>query len=123
MGCAERKKYLSGARGRVFRISDLRKQDHEFISALAADRVGTAHAGQQSFGNGLKKLVSGGMSQRIVDVFEAIQIQKDYGDMFSLPASQRNRLGDTVVEQQENGQIRDNIVVRGVSQLERDSPR
>src|SRR5260370_11723215 len=98
MGSAERLKYFVCARGRVFRIGDLRQQDHEFISALAADRVGTAHAGQQSFGNGLKKLVAGGMSQLIVDAFETIQLQKDYVDMFFLPASQGKLLRDPVVE-------------------------
>ena len=57
-------------------MADLRKQDHKFISALAADGVGTAHACQQSFGNGLKKLVAGSMPQRIVDVLETIQSRK-----------------------------------------------
>src|SRR6266404_2211399 len=37
--CVERKKYSSCARGRVFRTRDLRKQDHEFITAQAADGV------------------------------------------------------------------------------------
>src|SRR6266436_222888 len=79
VGHAERKKYFSCAGGRVFRMADLRKQDHKFISALAADGVGVANASQQSFRNGLKKLVADRMSQRIVDVFEMIQIQKKHG--------------------------------------------
>src|ERR1700730_7176343 len=48
-GCAERKKYFVRTRGRVLRTGDLRKQDNELIAALAADRVGSAHASQQSF--------------------------------------------------------------------------
>src|SRR5260221_4167063 len=47
-GCAERMKYFFRTPGRVFRMSDLRKQDDEFISALTAHRVGGAHANQQS---------------------------------------------------------------------------
>src|SRR5258707_467812 len=69
--------YFFRTRGRVFRMADLGEQNNEFISALAADRVRTAHARQQSFCNGLQKLVAGGMSQRIIDVFEAIQIQEE----------------------------------------------
>src|SRR6202158_4857445 len=106
VGCVERKKYFSGAGGRVFRIGDLRKQDHEFISALPADRVRPAHTRQQSFGNGLKKLVADGMSERIVDVFETIQIQKDHRNRSVLAASQGNRLSNTGVEQEGSGQDR-----------------
>src|SRR5437588_11132185 len=40
------------------------------------------------------------MSQRIVDVFEMIQIQKDHGNRSVLAASQGNRLNDPVAEQQ-----------------------
>src|SRR5229473_612279 len=119
---AERKKYFFRARGRVFRISDLRKQDHEFVSALAADRVRTAYSRQQSLGNGLKKLVADGMSQRIVDVFETIQIQKDHGNRVVLAVSQGNGLRDSVVEQHAIGEIGDKIVLSGVGHLERHSP-
>ena len=62
------------------------------------------------------------MSQRIVDVFETIQIQKDHGNRSVLAASQGNRLSDPVVEQQAIGQIRDNIVLRGVRHLDRHGP-
>jgi len=92
VGRVERKKYFSCAGGRVFRMADLRKQDYKFISALAADSVGIANAGQQSLGNGLKKLVADGVSQRIVDVLETIQIQKEHGKGSVLAASQGNRL-------------------------------
>jgi len=53
-------------------MGDFRQQDYKFISALAAYRVGIAHGANQSKGNGLQKLVSNKMSQRIVDVFESI---------------------------------------------------
>src|SRR5580658_2251619 len=58
----ERKKYFSCTGGRVLRIGDLRKQDDEFVSALAADCVRGANASQQSSRNGLKKLVAGDVS-------------------------------------------------------------
>ena len=99
-GALSESKYFLALRGRVFRPCDFGKQDDEFIAALAADGVGTAHAGQQAFRNGLKKQVADGMSQRIVDVLEMIQIEKNHGDRTVLAASQGNRLGDPVVEQQ-----------------------
>ena len=63
------------------------------------------------------------MSQRIVDVFETIQIEKNHGDGSILPASQGNRLIDPVVEQQAIGQIRNKIVLRGIRHLVRHGPR
>jgi len=44
VACIERKKYFLCARGRVFRMGDLGKQDDEFVSALTAYRIGGADA-------------------------------------------------------------------------------
>ena len=63
------------------------------------------------------------MAQRIIDVFETIQIQKDHGNRSVLATSQGNRLSDPVVEQQAIGQICDSIVVRGVRHFKRHGPR
>jgi len=79
-------------------MSYLGEQDYEFVAPLAADCVGITHTSQQSFCNGLKQFVAFGMSQRIVDVFEAVQIQKEYCKRVILPASQGNRLCNPVIE-------------------------
>src|SRR5579864_9266783 len=63
------------------------------------------------------------MSQGIIDVFEMIQIQKEYRKRSVLTASQGNRLSDPVVEQHTIGQIREYIVLRGVRHLVRHGPR
>src|ERR1700716_1045651 len=87
-------KNFSRAFSGVFGTGDLRKKNHEFIAALAADGVRAAHAGLQPFCNGLKKLIADGMPERIVDVFEAIQIHKKDSDYAPLAARQGNRLSD-----------------------------
>src|ERR1039458_1445292 len=63
------------------------------------------------------------MAQRIVYVFEMIQVQKDHCNRSVLAASQGNRLRDPVVEQKAIGQVGNNIVPRGMRHLERHGPR
>ena len=69
------------------------KQHDEFITSLPAHRVRAAYAIHQAFCDGLKKLVAGRMSQGIVDVFEAIQIQEQDSRLFSRDAAQRESPG------------------------------
>src|SRR6266436_486517 len=63
------------------------------------------------------------MAQGIIDVLEAVQIQKEHRKRSILAASQGNRLSDPVVEEHTIGQIREYIVLRGVSHLVRHGPR
>src|ERR1700686_2980187 len=114
MGRTQREKYLSCALGGVIRIGYLRKQNHELVSALTADGVRTAHAGHQPSGNGLQKLVADGVSERIIYVFESIQIDKHHGSRYRPTASQRNRLSDPVIEHKAVGQVFHSIVLRDV---------
>ena len=57
-------------------------ENYEFIAALPAHRVRAAYAIHQPFGDRLQKLVAGWMTQGIVDVFEAIQIQEQDRNFF-----------------------------------------
>ena len=68
--------HSSRRNGGIFRPFHFGKQHHEFIAALAAYGVRAAHTFHQALGDGLQKLVAGGMAQGVVDVFEAVQIQK-----------------------------------------------
>src|ERR1700730_1283202 len=63
------------------------------------------------------------MSQRIIDILEPIQIQKDYCEMFFLAASQGNRLRDPVSEQHAIGQFRKTIMLGEIGHLERHPAR
>jgi alkyl hydroperoxide reductase subunit AhpC len=47
----------------------------------------------------LKKLVASRVSERIVDVFEAVQIQKEHGDLFAVTRRQGDRLTNAVVQE------------------------
>jgi hypothetical protein len=68
----------------------------------------------------LQQLIADGMAQGIVDVFEAVEIQKEYGEVFFLAASQGNGLSDAVAQQHAIGEVGDDIVLGGVGHLKRD---
>ena len=62
----------------VCRMRNRRQQDHEFIPALAADRVGFAHAGYQALSNRQQEPIANQVAQRVIDVLEPIDIDKQY---------------------------------------------
>ena len=98
---------------------DFGKQHDEFIAALPADRVRGAHAIHQPLGDGLKKLVADRMSQRIVDVLETVQIQKQHRDLFRMTLRQGDRLADSVVQEHPIGQPGQKIVLGRMRHLQR----
>jgi hypothetical protein len=59
-----------------FHILDVLEKDHKLIAALPADRILSTHTTQQPPGHGLKKIVAGGVPERVVDPLKAIQIQE-----------------------------------------------
>src|ERR1700730_4634614 len=63
------------------------------------------------------------MPEGIVDVFEAIQIEKEHGKGPPLTASERNGLRYAVAQQQAIGEISDKIMLRGVGHLQRHGAR
>ncbi len=74
------------------------QQHHEFIAALPAYGVRGAHTFHQALGDGLQKLVPGGMAQGVVDVFEAIQVQKQHCHALVMTRRQGDGLADPVVQ-------------------------
>src|SRR5271168_4952010 len=62
------------------------------------------------------------MSEGIVDVFETIQIQKEYRDLFGVPGSQSDGLIHTVIEEHAIGQTSQKVVLRGMGHLQGHSP-
>jgi hypothetical protein len=90
-------------KGGIFGVLQLRKQNDEFISTLPADRVGTANATHQALCNRLKKFVADRMAKGIVDIFEAVQIEKQHRDLAHATRGQRDRTANPVVQQHSVG--------------------
>jgi hypothetical protein len=62
------------------------------------------------------------MSQGIVDVFEAIQIQKQHRDIFHVTWGQDDRLANPVVEEHAIGQTGQKVVLGRMGHLQRHRP-
>src|SRR3546814_13466761 len=50
-------------------------QHYEFVSPYASDHIKGANHGAQIISDGFQQIISGGMSQSVIDALEAIQIQ------------------------------------------------
>ena len=119
----QRHQDLLGADARVFGVHHLGQQDHEFIAALPAHRVGVAHAGEQALGGALQQFVPDRVAQRVVDVLEVIQIEEKQRELFLAPLRQADRLSQPVAEQDPVGQFGEAVVLGQVRHSERLRPR
>ena len=73
--CAALKDFVR-TNGGILCVRHFREQNHEFIAALAADRVCAAHAGEQPLRHGLQQVVADVVAKGVIDVLEAIQIEE-----------------------------------------------
>ena len=53
-----------------------RLHDRELVPTHARDRIGLAHYELQPFGDHLQKLVARGMTEGVVDMLEAIEVEE-----------------------------------------------
>jgi hypothetical protein len=95
----------------IFRSLHFREQRDEFVAALPAHRVRTAYAIHQALGNRLQKLVADLMTQGVVDVLEAVQIEKQHRDFFVVPMRHGDRVADPLVQQHPIGQAGQKVVL------------
>ena len=101
---------------RVGGVVDVGLDDREFVAADARYRVGFAHAAAQPAGHGAQQLVADGVSERIVDVLEVVEVEAQDGE--PLPALHMDeRLGETLAQQQAVGKVGQRIVARHVRDL------
>ena len=80
-------------------MTDFRKKHHKFISTQAAYGIGASHTTNQARCNRLKHFVAESMSQRIIDMFESIQIQVHHGDSGVVPTGSCDRLVHSIRQQ------------------------
>ena len=90
---------------------DIGEQQQKFIAALATDGVRLTPTGNQAFCDGLQQLVAHGVPQRIVDVFEAVQVHEHHRQLPALTARDFNGLAKAVLHQHSVGQIGECIVM------------
>jgi len=88
--------------GDQLRVSVVRSavdEHDEFIAAHAPDRVGTAQCTGEPGGHRDKQPVTGLMAERVVDVLEIVQVEKQRRTSRRGPAAAREQLFDAVHDQ------------------------
>ena len=103
---------LLRAHGRVLGVLQLRQHDHEFVPALPADRVGAPDAHRDFPPDDSQQLVAEQVSERVVDVFEAIDIQKEHGQASLVTVGQGQRAVEPVRQQRAVRQIGQRVMAR-----------
>ncbi len=74
----ERSNQLARHMAGVFRLGHIAQQHDEFVVAEAAEQVAIAQMLMQARRGELEQVVAGGVAKRIVDAFEAIQINQQH---------------------------------------------
>ena len=109
--------------GCIQRLFDFGQQNHEFVAALAAYRVGGAHARDQTLGDRLQQLIADGMSKRIVDAFEEIEIKEQQANLLSVSVGLAYRLRTAFRQQHPIRQTGEKVVLRQMRHAQRHGAR
>ena len=98
-------------------VVEHRQHHREFIAPVARDRVALAQATAQTFGNPFQDNVTGSVTKRIVDDFEAVKVDEQYRCQLLGSSALGDRLLQAIIEQCPVGQAGQGIVSSQIFQL------
>ena len=104
----------------VFRFDggvDALDEERELVAAEARGGVGAAQAGADPSGHLDEQGVAGGVSERVVDAFEVVDVEEDHGQARASLRAPPEPVLDLLAEQRAVGEIGERVVVRLVGQL------
>ncbi len=112
-------RFVDATRGfeHLLRGLDVLQHDDEFVAAHAHDHVLGAHRRADTLRDGLQQLVARLVSPGVVDMLEAIEIQKQHREHLSCLAGLLDRAWQMSREEQPVRQTRELVMVRQVIQV------
>jgi len=105
-----------GDRDRVELVGHLVEEDRELVAAEAGHRVAGPDALLEPAGDGQQEGVSGGMTERVVDVLEVVEVEEEDGEVAAVVAVAGDARRHPLLEQRAVGQRRQLVVVRLVAE-------
>ena len=81
------------------RVVEARAQQQELVSAEAADRVIGAKHAPQAVGDAAEQVVADGVSERVVDALEVIDVEEQHRGQAAVPAPPGGGVAEPVEEQ------------------------
>ena len=115
----ERRDDLARRLAGTVRVRQLRQHDHEFVPALAADGVRAPDAHRQFPGDDLQELVAHRVPERVVDLLEAVDVQKEHRHPAMMTSGQRECPGQPIREQHAVRETRQGVVAGEMGELPR----
>jgi hypothetical protein len=91
--------HSSGRYGGVFGMCHFREEYHEPVTALTTYGIRGARTFHQTLGDRLQKFVACRAAERIIDMFQSIQVEEKNPDLITVPLSEAYRLANPVVQQ------------------------
>ena len=116
-GLGQALQHLARQQLRVMGVVKVGQDDREFVAAEPGHRIRFPHAGGQAPGGLLEQFVTGVVAQGVVDLFEAVQVEEQDGDLGSVPSAPGQGMGQAVHEQRAVGKLGQRIIVRLQAQL------
>ena len=98
------------------------QEDGELVAPHAGQRVGPADAAFEPAGDLLEQRIADGMTERVVDLLEPVEIHEEHRGQPSLPARLGQRAVQAVPERGPVGKARQSVVLRLVGQFVRQLP-
>ena len=102
---------------RVFGADQMREQQRELVAAEAGHGVAVADARLHARRDGLQQLIADVVAERVVDDFEAIEVEEEDRQPAVIALRVRQRDGQAVLEQQAVRQAGQRVVIREVLDL------
>ena len=99
-------------------MGDLRQQHDELVAALPAHRIRTAHRRGQPLRDRLQEPIADAVAERVVDVLEPIDVEKQHRQLPLVAPRDGNGADDALFEQHAVRQARERIVRRHVRHLQ-----
>ena len=87
----------------IFNRRDIRHHHNKLIAAHPRDNIRAAHRAAQPPRSLDQKLISGRMSQRIVDPFEVVEVNHKHRHLGPIPSSQLDRLNRLILQERSPG--------------------
>src|ERR1035437_3959386 len=97
VGQTEKSEKFLSAESSVFRLSYARQQDYKFVAAGTADGIRGSQVCDQALGNRHQQLIADRMTERVVDVFEAIHVPTQHCQLFLTAAGVRYGLRKAIL--------------------------
>ena len=109
-GVVDRRRRSSGDLGGVLLGRDARNEERELVAAEARDGVALAHVLLDPLGDLAQQLVADGMSERVVDDLEAVEVEEEHGELLVVAVGLGHRERQAVAEEEAVRQVGQRIV-------------